>query len=123
MKSHLIRPLSAAALAALCLASAGCANRSRPLYEWGSYQQQVYEHFKSTSTGPEEQLIALQKDLEEIRSDGMSPPPGFYAHMGMLYASIGQDDKAMQAFDNEKSLFPESAKYLDFLMSKAKNKK
>ena len=113
------------AMAALCVASVsltGCANRPRPLYEWGSYQSQVYAHFKATSTGPEDQVIALERDLEQIRSNNATPPPGYYAHLGMLYASMGREDQTVKAFENEKALFPESAKYLDFLLSKSKKK-
>lgn len=118
-----VRPLITAALTTSCLLTVGCANRPKPLYEWGSYQSQVYAHFKATSTGPEDQILALERDLESIRSNGNTPPPGYYAHMGMLYASLGQDDKAVRAFGDERALFPESAKYLDFLMNKAKSKK
>ena len=66
-------------------------------------------------------MLALERDLESIRASN-TPPPGYYAHMGMLYASLGQDDKAVRAFGDERTLFPESAKYLDFLMSKARTK-
>ena len=122
MNKSLLRPL---ALAACCVASVyltGCANRARPLYEWGSYQDQVYAHFKATSSGPEEQVIALERDLEKIRANNATPPPGYYAHLGMLYASLGREDQTAKAFESEKALFPESARYLDFLLSKSKKK-
>jgi hypothetical protein len=34
----------------------------------------------------------------------------------MLYASIGKEDQLVQELQTEKTLFPESAPYMDFLM-------
>ncbi|MBH9665526.1 DUF4810 domain-containing protein, partial [Burkholderia multivorans] len=41
-----------------------------------------------------------------------------HAHLGMLYASVGNGQQATQSFEAEKALFPESASYMDFLMKK-----
>ena len=120
MRAVIIRPLAAAACLALSVLSTGCVHRPPNLYGWGSYQAQVYEHFKASSTGPEDQIIALERDLEQIRANNATPAPGYYAHLGMLYASVGRDDKAGEAFQSERTLFPESAPYLDFLLNKAK---
>lgn len=120
MTIQVVRPLVLAAVVVSTVLVSACVNRPRPLYEWGSYQTQVYEHFKATSSGPEEQVIALERDLEQIRANNATPPPGYYAHLGMLYASMGKDDLTVKAFQNEKTLFPESAKYLDFLLAKSK---
>lgn len=99
-----------------------CVHRPAPLYGWGSYQAQVYEHFKASRTNPEDQLLALEQDLERMRSDNLTPAPGFHAHMGMLYTLVGRDEKAVTAFHTEKTLFPESTPYIDFLVNKAKPK-
>lgn len=105
--------------AALLLA--GCAQAPKPLYGWGSYQGQVYEYFKGTgATGPEQQAAALQADLERIRAAGAMPAPGLHAHLGLLYANTGHEDAALREFQTEKALFPESAHYIDFLLTKAK---
>lgn len=97
-----------------------CVHQPPPLYGWGRYQAQVYEHFKATRTNPEDQILVLEQDLEEMRAAHLTPAPGFHAHLGMLYTLVGRDDKAMTAFQAEKALFPESAKYIDFLVTKAK---
>lgn len=94
----------------------GCAAAPNTLYQWEGYQSEVYAHFKGQGT--EEQIIALEKGLQKIQATGKTPPPGYHAHLGMLYASLGKGDQVMQEFQTEKALFPESASYMDFLLKK-----
>ncbi|MFA9441650.1 DUF4810 domain-containing protein [Uliginosibacterium sp. sgz301328] len=101
-------------LAAVILA--GCQTAPPSLYEWGDYQSQVYRHFQGGS--PEEQIATMEASYQKIRASGKTPPPGFHAHLGMLYANVGQSDQAVQEFKTEKALFPESGRYMDFLLSK-----
>ncbi len=94
----------------------GCAaNKPTPLYQWDSYQPQVYEYFKA-QTSPQTQIDTLEKSLQEIEAKGAKPPPGFCAHLGMLYASVGKDQQAQQEFLAEEKAFPESSAYMDFLL-------
>ncbi|AIZ34835.1 DUF4810 domain-containing protein [Pseudomonas sp. K1(2024)] len=105
--------------AGLLLASAllaGC-NTPKPLYQWESYQPQVREYFNDQSK--EEQVIALERDLEKIKAKNGAVPPGYHAQLGLLYSSLGKDDQMIQEFRTEKALFPESATYMDFLMKNA----
>jgi len=98
----------------------GCAaQRPAPLYQWDAYQPQVYEYFKGQSS-PQQQIDALEKAQQTIRANGKTPPPGFHAHLGMLYASVGKDQEAQQEFVAEEQLFPESSTYMDFLLKKSK---
>jgi hypothetical protein len=108
---------TAAALLALCL---GACSTNKPMYEWGSYQAQVYAHFKADGPGPEQQIIDLEKDLESAAARGTTPPPGCYAHLGLLYMSVGKNDHAVQAWNIEKALFPESSKFIDYLLNNMK---
>ncbi|WP_341319573.1 DUF4810 domain-containing protein [Paraburkholderia sp. IMGN_8] len=98
---------------------AGCATSTPTLYQWDGYQPQVYEYFKGQKS-PAEQIDALEKALQEIRAKGNMPPPGFHAHLGMLYASVGKDQQAQQELQAEKQSFPESSTYMDFLLKKSK---
>ncbi|WP_258002212.1 DUF4810 domain-containing protein [Burkholderia sp. WAC0059] len=98
----------------------GCAaNSPPPIYQWTGYQPAVYDYLNGAKA-PQEQIDALEKALQEIRASGHTPPPGFHAQLGMLYASVGNETQAMQEFEVEKELFPESATYMDFLMKKPK---
>ena len=96
---------------------AGCASGPESLYVWGSYEEQVFAHL-SGSSGPHEQLQALENDLEKILTAGKRLPPGFYAHMGMLYAETGSRASAAVAFNREKAQFPESGAFMDILLER-----
>lgn len=117
--SHTSRTaLSWAAATALAVLATGCAQQPKPLYHWGAYQDQVYAYFKNADASYEAQIIALEADTQKARAAGADVPPGFHAHLGMLYAQIGKDDQVRQQFETEKTLFPESATFMDFLTRK-----
>lgn len=113
--------VAALVCAAACGAlTSGCATKSTPpLYGWDSYQPQVYAYLQGKST-PETQIDALEKSLQKIRGNGERPPPGFHAHLGALYASVGKGQQAQQELLAEKASFPESSAYMDFLLTNLK---
>ena len=102
---------------AAAMVLAGCASE-KTLYQWEKYQPQVYEYFKN---GPSEaQVTALEAGLQKIQATGAVVPPGYHAHLGMLYLALGKDDQMVQQFQTEKAMFPESAAYMDFLLRNVK---
>lgn len=105
-------PLLAALLAVLL---SGCVSRPQPLYYWGNFQDQQYAYFKGDK-GPEDGIQNLERVKEEARSRGRPVPPGFQAHLGMLYGLTGRTDLLEQNLLAERQQFPESAVYVDFLM-------
>lgn len=117
MKLTLSRSLMALTLATSALL-AGCSS-PKTLYQWEGYEPQVYEYFKGEEP-KEAQAEALERDLQKIRSTGKAVPPGYHAHLGLLYLSMGKDDQMVQQFNTEKTLFPESGTYMDFLLKNAK---
>lgn len=116
-KTITARPLPASVLLG-CVLLAGCSG-PKTLYQWETYQAQTYEYFKGEEAR-EAQVEALERDLQKIKSTGKAVPPGYHAHLGMLYAGLGKDDQMVQQFNTEKALFPESASYMDFLLKNAK---
>lgn len=108
--------LGAALLGTILMA--GCANRPAPLYHWGEYQPQVYEYFKGDGKSFEEQIIALEADVQKARAEGALLPPGYHAHLGLLYLKAGKDDQVKQQFETEKTRYPESSSFMDFLLNK-----
>jgi len=110
------RHLRGGAAALLSLATlAGCASQPKPLYHWNAYQEQVYQRFKNEHSA-QQQIDALEASLQKARAQDATPAPGFHAHLGMLYAEVGKADQVRQQFETEKTLFPESAAYMDFLL-------
>ncbi|WP_445261164.1 DUF4810 domain-containing protein [Pseudomonas sp. RA_35y_Pfl2_P32] len=117
MNTYMAWPMMALALSGSVLL-AGCST-PKTLYQWEDYQPQVYEYFKGEEP-KEAQAEALERDLQKINATGSTPPPGYHAHLGLLYLSMGKDDQMVQQFRTEKALFPESGPYMDFLLKNAK---
>ncbi|MDR2030800.1 MAG: DUF4810 domain-containing protein [Azoarcus sp.] len=109
-------PARRAAVCALAALFSGCASAPRPLYDWGSYEAQVYAHLKGESR--EAQIEAMERDLQKIHARGRTALPGFFAHLGLLYRETGNDAKAAECFEMEKRRFPEAAPFMDFLLGK-----
>lgn len=96
----------------------GCAQAPKPMYHWGGYQAQVYEYLKGDGAGTQAQAGELETQQVNARAAGAALPPGFRAHLGMLYLQLGRADEARQQWEAEKSSFPESAAYMDFLLKR-----
>ncbi|MFU2487189.1 DUF4810 domain-containing protein [Thauera sp. WH-1] len=111
--------LAAALPVAGALLLAGCASGPQPLYYWGEYQPALYGHF-TKEMGPQQQIASLEAGLEKARAIGKPVPPGYNAHLGLLYAESEQTDEMLKYFEAEKALYPESAPYMDFLLSRFK---
>jgi hypothetical protein len=101
---------------------AGCVAKKPLLYQWGSYEEQVYAMYSDTGkVSIEEQLNSLERDYQIARAADRPVPPGYHAHVGYLYFQLGKTDQAMQSFETEKALFPESSIYMDRLIARIKH--
>jgi len=99
----------------ICFFLAGCVGVGNSLYRWGRYQDTVYMYLNGGSL--ESQISIMEKDLQKIVSGTVPAPPGFYAHLGMLHSETGNPLRAVECFTEEKTLFPESAAFMDRLLS------
>ena len=107
-------------LAAMVIA--GCTGEKPLLYQWGSYQEQIYAMYSDTGkVSIEEQLTNLEQDYQLARAADKPVPPGYHAHIGYLYFQLGKADQALQSFETEKALFPESTIYMDRLIARIKH--
>jgi len=109
------RHVRLAALLALTAGLAACAQQ-KPLYNWQSYQPSVYAYLKEDGADYTDQVQAMEKNIEMARSSSQALPPGFRAHLGMLYLKLGQADKAVEQFTGEKNAFDEASPFMNFLM-------
>ncbi len=104
-----------ATIAVTAIAS-GCAAPAKPLYGWDGYQPQVYAYLKDNgNAAPEAQIAALEAAEQQVLARGQALPPGYQAHLAMLYAKTGQADKTAERLAAEKTQFPESSGFMDFL--------
>ena len=100
---------------------AGC-NTTPPvtLYHWGSYQTLVNDMYvEPGSADAATQIAQLTIDIEQANNLGKAVPPGLYAHLGMLYAMIGNEEQSRLSYQQEKALYPESAHLINSMMARA----
>lgn len=98
-----------------CAALAGCATRQPPLYQWQSYQGNVDAYFRTDKLSTSAQTQRMEEDLQKIKARGGAVPPGYHAHLGLLYGQQGNLDQFAQQIQTEKKQFPESETFMDFL--------
>jgi hypothetical protein len=93
------------AIALLAAALGGCITPR--LYDWGSYDKDLYASYKAP-----EKVVELTKNLEETiadsHKDGKKVAPGLYAELGTLYLQAGKTDKAIDMYKLERDTWPES---------------
>ena len=112
-------PLRLGAAIAMVSVLVGCAQAPKQqLYYWEGFQAQLYEYFKADRSSPEDQLRILNAQAQKARARGAASPPGFRAHLAMIYLRLGRDGEAKQELEAEKANFPESAQYIDFLLKR-----
>jgi hypothetical protein len=106
-------------LPALIALLAGCAAPARPLYSWGHYEELIYTSYATPcKVSPEMQVEQLEQDYQKARAANLPVPPGFHAYLGYLYYQLGKLDQARQEFETEKADFPESAVFMNRLLTR-----
>jgi hypothetical protein len=96
---------------------AGCATQ-RNLYAWGGYEDLIYVSYSAPGKlSPEDQIKQLEQDSQKAQATGARMPPGWHAHLGSLYAQSGNLEEARRELLKEKDQFPESAVFVDHLLS------
>ncbi|MBJ7222229.1 MULTISPECIES: DUF4810 domain-containing protein [unclassified Brenneria] len=99
---------------------AGCVSEPKTIYSWDKYQPTLYQYYQQDKVSPEEQIASLTESIEKAKAKNKPVPPGLHAQLGLLYVNTGRDGEARQQFETEKVKFPESAPFMDFLLSKNK---
>lgn len=107
---------SVAAVLLVCAALGGCATKPVSLYQWQGYQNNVDAYFRADKLSPDAQTQLMEEDLQKIKASGGAVPPGYYAHLGLLYGQQGKLDQFAQQMQTEKKQYPESETFMDFLL-------
>jgi len=96
-----------------------CANTKPNQYYWGNYENLIYKMYnKPGDADPGKQIQLLTEDLQKAQAKGKPVPPGFHAHLGLMYAMLGNAAQSQVAFEQEKTLFPEAEPLVSSLMDK-----
>jgi hypothetical protein len=99
----------------------GCA-APRGLYFWGGYEDLVYQAWREPGSVPiERQVELLQRDYQQGQALHLRMPPGWHAHLGVLYYGLGKPDEALRELQVEKAEFPESGTFVDRLVANMKS--
>jgi len=107
-------PSSAPALALLLGACA-----SPGLYDWGDYEGSV-RRVSNESEGFDvaAEIDRLETTLEQAQNADRAVPPGFHAHLGYLLYVNGDAAGAASQFETEKARYPESRRFVDFMLAR-----
>ena len=114
MQRSVMSLATAVSLAALV----GCASPPKPLYQWDSFVKQQYSTLLREGANPDEQIRVLEMQVEKSRAANTLLPPGFLAHMGMIYLESGNPVRARELWNAEKMAFPEASPYMDRLLQR-----
>jgi len=100
----------------LVLLLTACANNNaHHLYHWGQFSNVSYVWLKEDgSQSAQDMRDILEKEVQTAATDNRQLPPGFHAHLGLLYLKLGESDKALTQWQAEKEAFPESTPFMDF---------
>lgn len=93
-------------LALATLTLSGCAT-SRQGYDWGRYDQLLYETYKDP-VQVEALRIELATHIAALEAGNSKVPPGLYAELGTLYLEAGDTDRAIALYEKERAAWPES---------------
>lgn len=107
---------SIAAILIACAALGGCATKPTLLYQWEGYPDLVAAYFRADQLSPDVQTQKMEEGLQKIQTEGGVAPPGYHAHLGLLYAHQGRLDQFAAQIQAEKKQYPESAPFMDFLL-------
>ncbi|MCG7489088.1 DUF4810 domain-containing protein [Vibrio sp. Of14-4] len=98
---------------ALLLGLTGC--KSTALYDWGEYDENLYEYYHDPIAAKEFPAV-LEKHLEQLESKNLRPAPGLYAEVGTFKLKSGDTKEAIAFYKKEASTWPESAPLMDALV-------
>lgn len=116
-----MRRLGGGALLALAAVLGAPGASARPmLYEWGAYPAALATQLREAGGDAARQAALLEQQLQRTAAKGRAVPPGLHAHLALLHAQLGNDARAVEHLRAEKELYPESARYMDFLLANAR---
>ena len=110
------------AILSVCTIISGCIIPDYIYCHDSSYTESMYKFLKD-EPDYQEQLELMDKYFEKAESSGKKVAPGAYAHYALLKSKIGNEGDTLKYLEKEKTAFPDSRHYIDFLMTSSKKNK
>lgn len=93
----------------------GCAQQTR--HDWGNYSGELYTYYKSPTPEQQAELLSeLAGIFARAEKKGVAPPPGLYAEYGTFLFQSGDLEGAINYYQKEKNVWPESTQFMDSLI-------
>jgi hypothetical protein len=92
----------------------GCVTAPQSKYDWGNYEQSMYNYYKNPSN-PDELMLSMADTIKAAEATSRNIGPGLYAEYGYLLMIQGKQQEALVYFEKEKSKWPESSVLMDKL--------
>jgi len=108
--------LSLTAVLACGVFGAGC--RPRVLYDWGRYEESLQANYVAHDDA--KAFSGLEATVTSTRLTGHRVPPGACAEYGFALYRRGNPQQAIEYFERESQLFPESKPLMDKLIAKVR---
>ena len=107
-------------VAALAAALAGCAGLepgNRHLYDWGGYDERLYDSLREgSSDGAARDRLA--QHIAGLEAAHASVAPGLYGELGTLYLRSGDRARALAYYRKERAAWPASGILMDALIAR-----
>ncbi len=112
---------SAARCIVALLASAGIQGCAATLYDWGRYENGLSAHYIGSDDG--ETRTELERTVTQLQQgDPRRIPPGVLADYGFVLYQRGEYERAIEYFQREAKLFPESAALMNKLIARVRER-
>lgn len=100
----------------LLMTACASSSSNKPLYYWDStYDKSVYNRLNKDGDVDKE-IQNMEKMAQKAYEKQQKVPPGFHAHLGLLYHHVGNMPKMQENFQKEAELYEESRTYMEFLL-------
>jgi hypothetical protein len=106
----------------LTAALSGCKS-TPPMYMYENYSESFYTLKKESGHESDAQWqSSLESIVKKSNAKARRVPPGVYANLGYIQLKANNYPKAIELFEQEKSTYPESSRFMENLIKQAKVK-
>jgi hypothetical protein len=100
----------------------GCKS-TPPMYMYENYSESFYNLKKESGHESDAQWqSSLEEIIEKSNAKALRVPPGIYANLGYIHLKSNNFPKAIEFFEQEKAIYPESSRFMENLIQKSKAK-